>query len=338
MSTYGSEPEQTPDAAPAAGQPSARSPRRHRGEAEQFRSYYGTPILQQPVWQARTIAAYFFLGGLAGASSVLAAGAHATGRLRLARSLKVGALGAIGLSAAALIKDLGRPERFPMMLRVLKPTSPMSVGSWLLSAYGPAAGVAAAAAVTGRLPRIGAAATGAAALFGPGVASYTAVLVADTAVPAWHGGFRELPFVFVGSAASAAGGLGMVTASVDEAGPARRAAMFGACLELAASQALVRSLGDAAPALEEGTAGRLHRIARGLTAAGAVCAALGARRSRAVSVLGGLSLLAGSACTRFAIFAAGRESTVDPGYVVRPQRARLAARRSAGNGSHAVTS
>ena len=63
----------------------------------------------------------------------------------------MGAAGAIGLSGAALVADLGRPERFLNMLRVFKLSSPMSVGSWLLSAFGGAATVAAASAVTGRL-------------------------------------------------------------------------------------------------------------------------------------------------------------------------------------------
>ena len=92
------------------------------------------------------------------------------------------------------------------MLRVFKVTSPMSVGSWILAGYVRRPRVAAAAALTGRLPRLGAAATAAAALLGPGVATYTAVLITDTAVPAWHDGHRELPFVFAGSAAMAAGG------------------------------------------------------------------------------------------------------------------------------------
>ena len=54
---------------------------------------------------------------------------------------KVCAAGAISLSAAALVHDLGRPERFLNMLRVFKVTSPMSMGSWLLSAFGAAAAV-----------------------------------------------------------------------------------------------------------------------------------------------------------------------------------------------------
>ncbi|HET9654269.1 MAG TPA: NrfD/PsrC family molybdoenzyme membrane anchor subunit [Kineosporiaceae bacterium] len=307
------------------------------GEDAPSRSYYGTPILQRPAWELRRVAGYFFLGGLAGASSVLAAGAQLTGRTRLARRLKVGALGALGLSTAALIDDLGRPERFAMMLRVFRPTSPMSVGSWLLAAYGPAAGTAALTAVTGRLPRVGSAATAGAAAIGPGIASYTAVLLADTAVPFWNNGFRQLPFVFTGSAAASAGGLGLLTAPVEEAGPARRAALFGAGLELAASQALRTGLGDAAPALVQGPAAGLHEAARGLTLAGAVGAVLG-RRSRMLSALSGLALLAGSAFTRFAVFAAGQESTVDPGYVVGPQRARIAARQAEGDGSHACDS
>lgn len=111
-------------------------------EAE-FTSYYGKPILNPPTWRARDIAGYFFLGGLAGAGSVLAAGAGLTGRPGMARALKISSLVSVTGSAAALIHDLGRPERFANMLRVFKPTSPMSVGSWLLAAYGPAAGAAA---------------------------------------------------------------------------------------------------------------------------------------------------------------------------------------------------
>ena len=123
-------------------------------EAE-FASYYGRPVLKAPVWQAPDIPGYLFLGGLAGASSVLAAGAQLSGHRELARAAKVGALGAISLSAAALVHDLGRPARFVNMLRVFKVTSPMSVGSWILSGYGPVAGAAAASAVTGILPAAG---------------------------------------------------------------------------------------------------------------------------------------------------------------------------------------
>ncbi len=111
-------------------------------EAE-FSSYYGRPVVKEPTWAPLDIAGYLFLGGLAGASSTLAAGAQLSGRPGLARPLKLGAVGAISLSLVALVHDLGRPARFLNMLRVFKPTSPMSVGVWILSAYAPAAGAAA---------------------------------------------------------------------------------------------------------------------------------------------------------------------------------------------------
>lgn len=308
-----------------------RRRRRRRGEElmvpeAEFRSYYGKPVLHEPTWTARDIAGYLFLGGLAGASSVLAAGAELTGRPALSRTGKVGALVAISGSLYALIHDLGRPARFAHMLRVIKPSSPMSVGTWILTAYGPSAGVAAVTALTGVFPRVGRVATIGAGLVGPAVSAYTAALIADTAVPAWHDGYRELPFVFVGSSACAAGGLGMIGAPTGEAGPARRAVLLGTALDVVASKAMERRMGESAEPLRTGTAGKLMRAAEILTVTGAVVGGLLGGRSRAAAVVGGLASLAGSACTRFGIFHAGVASARDPKYTVVPQRARLAAR------------
>ncbi len=310
--------------APRSGGTRAR--RRPKGEQlmvprAEFRSYYGRPVIKAPSWAARDIAGYFFLGGLAGAGSVLAAGAQLTGRTTLAAAMKVSSLAAVSLSAAALINDLGRPARFAHMLRVLKPTSPMSVGSWLLGGYGPAAGAAALCAVTGRLPRAGAAATAAAAVLGPAVATYTAVLAADTAVPAWHGAHRELPYLFAASATAAASGMALVLAPAQESAPARCAAVLAAVADSVAVRAAERRLGMVAETYREGRAGRLLRGARVLTGGGAALAALGGRHHRAAAVAGGLALLAGSACTRFGVFAAGLASAEDPAYTVLPQRA-----------------
>ena len=288
-----------------------------------FQSYYGKPVLNKPTWQARDIAGYLFLGGLAGASSVLAAGAQLTGRAGLARGCKTGALVALSGSLYALVHDLGKPARFVNMLRMVKPTSPMSIGSWLLTAYGPAAGAAAVSDLTGILPRTGRAAALGAAVVGPAVAAYTAPLIANTAVPTWHEGHRELPFVFVGSAATAAGGLGMLTAPVAEAGPARRAAVLGATLEVMAVKKMERGMGLAAEPLRTGRAGRLMKAAEVLTVAGAVVGGVLGRRSRVAAALGGVAALAGSACTRFGIFHAGVASAEDPKYTVVPQRERL---------------
>jgi formate-dependent nitrite reductase membrane component NrfD len=288
----------------------------------EFRSYYGQPVVKEPVWEARDVAGYLFLGGLAGASSALAASAELTGRPDLARVAKTAAAGAIGLSVAALVHDLGRPKRFVNMLRVFKPTSPMSIGTWLLTGYGPAAGVAAASAVTGLLPRTGRAATVVAAVLGPGVAAYTGALLADTAVPAWHEAHRELPYLFVSSAATAAGGLGLALVRSEQAGPARTLAVVGAGAELVAKSLLIRRLGPAAKPYQSGRAGHLMEAAEILTA-GALCAAALGGRNRVAAALAGAALVASSALTRFGVFLAGRTSARDPSYTVVPQRDRI---------------
>jgi formate-dependent nitrite reductase membrane component NrfD len=294
-----------------------------------FSSYYGQPILNQPVWAVPDIAGYLFLGGLAGAGSVVAAGAQLTGRPALARTMKCGSAAAAGLSVTALIHDLGRPARFLNMLRTVKVTSPMSIGSWLLSGFGPAAAAAAASDLTGIAPAAGAAATIAAAVTGPAIATYTAALIADTAVPAWHDGHRYLPFVFAASAASAAAGLGLAGAPLRENEPVLRLGMLSGAAELALEKLMEKRMGLPGEAYEEGKAKRYGRIAQAVTAAGVLTAGLAGRRSRLAAAAAGAALLAGSAITRFAIFEAGLNSAADPRYTVVPQRERLAARAGA---------
>lgn len=300
-------------------------------EAE-FTSYYGRPVVKPSPWEV-DIPAYLFSGGLAAGSSLLAAGADLTGRPLLRRVGRLAAVSALSFSVGALVHDLGRPLRFLNMLRTAKVTSPMSVGTWILAAYGPFAGTAAAAEVAGmvrpsrRGPIRALAASGrpaglAAGSIAPAVAAYTAVLLADTATPSWHEAYRELPFVFVGSAAAASGGLGMVGVPVGEAGPARRMALGGAVVEMLAARRMEHSMGITAEPLHRGKAGRLMKASKVLTTCGAI-GALAARRRRAAAVVSGAALLAGSVCTRFGIFEAGQESARDPKYTVVPQRERL---------------
>jgi hypothetical protein len=294
----------------------------------EFSSYYGRPVVKETVW-GPDIPSYLFLGGLAGASSALAAGAHLTGHAELARAAKTGAAGAISLSMVALVHDLGRPARFINMLRVFKVTSPMSVGTWIVSGYTPMALAAAAAAVTRKLPRAGLAATLAAAALGPAVASYTSVLLGDTAAPAWHEAHRELPFVFVGSASTAAGGLGMLAVRPQQAGQAARLAVLGAAGETIAKTLMMRRLGaDGGEPYRQGRAGKLLQAADLLLAAGTAGAVLAAR-NKVVAPLAGTALMAASALTRFGIFEAGRASARDPKYTVGPQRERLRDRHDA---------
>lgn len=249
--------------------------RRRRGGEEPmvpeatFDSYYGKPIINQPVWEAPDIPGYLFLGGLAGASALLGVGAQATGRDGLRRVCAIGSGGAAAVSAVALIHDLGRPERFFNMLRVFKPTSPMSVGSWILAGFGTASGVAAASEITGRLPRLGRLALLASAPLAAPLAAYTAALISDTAVPSWHEGYREMPFVFVASAATAAGGLGLLGAPVAENGPAVRLAVLGGVGELVASKLMEQRIGMASEPYHEGRADRYMKLGEALTGLGA---------------------------------------------------------------------
>jgi hypothetical protein len=296
-------------------------------------SYYGKPIINPPVWEELDIAGYLFTGGLAGASSILAAGADLTGRPALARRSKLCASAALGLSLAALVHDLGRPGRFLNMLRVFKPTSPMNMGAWLLGVYGPLNGAAAASDVLDLVPAAGRAAGVGAGVLGAGVATYTAALIADTAVPAWHEGRRELPFLFAGSAAAAAGGLGVLAAPAEEAGPARRMAILGAAAELAAERLMEHRLGVIAETLHDGKAGRRLKTAKALTVAGTLAAATPVQRSRIVRTLAGTALFAGSVLTRFGLFEAGMASARDPRYTVQPQRERLDTQHTQPDGS-----
>ncbi|AGZ43853.1 NrfD-like protein [Actinoplanes friuliensis DSM 7358] len=296
-----------------------------------FRSYYGRPIVKAAVWR-HDIPAYLFTGGLAAGSALLAAGGDATGRPALRRAGRFAALGAVAASGYFLINDLGRPMRFLHMLRVAKPTSPMSMGTWVFSAFSAAAGVAAAAEVVPPLAPFGTVGQYGAALTAPALATYTAVLLADTATPSWHAAYPELPFVFAGSALASGAGIGLIAAPADQAGPARRMAALGAALELYGAHRVETTKGLLSEPYQQGKAGRYLRAARTLTALGAAGAVLG-RRSRVASALAGVSLLTGSLLTRFGIFEGGQASARDPKYTVVPQRERLAERAAADGGA-----
>ena len=324
----------------SAGRRKRQGGRSERGEQPmvppaEFTSYYGRPVVKPAPWE-HDVPAYLFLGGLAAGSSLLSAGADLTGRPALRRTGRLGALVGITLSMIALVRDLGRPKRFHHMLRVAKPTSPMSVGTWILTLYGPFAGLAAAGELRAFLPprlrngllgrALGAAARPAgltAAVVAPVVASYTAVLLSNTSTPTWHAAHRHLPFVFVSSASAASGGLGMLASPVSEAGPARRFAVGGAVLELAVERRMEAAMGITAEPLHDGHAGTLMKASKALTTAGTLGAVLLASRSRVGTMASGAALLAGSACLRFGIFEAGQASARDPKYTVVPQRERI---------------
>lgn len=290
-------------------------------DSAEARSYYGKPVLAEPVWTWE-IPLYFFAGGMGGAAAGLALGAELAANHELAKRAWLVALAGVGVSPALLISDLGRPARFPNMLRVFKVTSPMSVGSWILTATGAATSLAAARATLGLFSSTGRLASVVAGVLGMPLSTYTATLISNTAVPAWHEARRELPFVFAGGAAASAGAaVGMVTPA-RHAGPARRLALGGLTVEMAAVSLMHHNLGELAePYRRKGPASRYSKLARSLNLAGAGVLAFGGPR-RAPALAGGALALAGAVCERWSIFKAGIESANDPRYTVGPQRER----------------
>ncbi|MFC6704373.1 NrfD/PsrC family molybdoenzyme membrane anchor subunit [Flexivirga alba] len=315
----------------------------------EFTSYYGRAIVKPPPWGPE-IAAYLFLGGVAGGSGLLAYGAQLTGRELLCRNARLGAMAAVGIGGAALVKDLGRPDRFYNMLRTIKLTSPMSVGSWILAAYSGGMGLAAASEVDrltgGRLPLgplrrgltvVEPVAGAASALLSPPLAAYTAVLLSDTANPTWNAAHRDLPFVFVSSASLAAGGLAMVTTPTRETGPARALAVMGVAGDLFATRYMESRMDPVTvEPLHQGRPGTLMRWSERLAVAGGLGALL-LGRNRVAAAVSGVALLGASACTRFGVLEAGIASAKDPRYTVVPQRNRLNKRRAEGITDDSIT-
>ncbi|HKK09154.1 MAG TPA: NrfD/PsrC family molybdoenzyme membrane anchor subunit, partial [Gemmatimonadota bacterium] len=268
-----------------------------------------------PVWTWE-VPTYFFVGGLAGMSGVVAAAARFVGGdapLAVA-ALWVAALGAAA-SALLLISDLGRPSRFLHMLRVFKRRSPMSVGAWTLTLFGgtstaalvlAAAGAHAAPGAAPALPVLTSVAVLATAVLGAVLGTYTGVLVGATVVPAWREHRLLLPAHFgiagLGSSVALLLLLGFRQPALVAIGLAAAGAecLIGAAVELARR-------GPADRAVRRGRAGALLRGGGLLTGPAAlVLWILG------LSAVGAAAFLAGALLTRFGWLAAGRASALDP--------------------------
>lgn len=245
--------------------------------------YYGLPLLKPPVWTWE-VPTYFFIGGAAGASAVIAVAAQLTGANRaLIRDARwIAAIGA-NLSAPLLIADLGRPARFLNMMRVFKLQSPMSVGAWTLAAFG----AASTATVIFKSHTLGVLS----AIAGSVMATYTGVLLGATVIPIWNEHAAILPMNFGASAVAAAVSL----------------------LELRGhTQPALNILGTAAASVETLTSiiappDNLSRLAA--TLSGPVPLALRILgRTKHARRFAAVSSLAGSLLTRFAWVQAGKKS------------------------------
>jgi formate-dependent nitrite reductase membrane component NrfD len=282
--------------------------------------YYGTPALKRPQWTVE-VPIYFFVGGLAGAASVIGAVAQlSSGDRRLIRNSRwVAAIGGL-ISPALLISDLGVPSRFLNMLRVFKIQSPMSVGSWTLVAF---SNSAAAAAILGELEArwpngavrfLTSASQIASALTGMILSTYTGVLIGATAIPVWNEHVSTLPVHF------AASGLASAASVLELAGndsPAlNRIALGAAAVETAMGVSIELRSTAASKPLRSGVSGWAMRSAGVLSGPIPVVLRLLARgdkkRSRRLRRVAAVSSLAGSLLTRWAWVRAGKASADDP--------------------------
>lgn len=173
--------------------------------------YYGVPLLKEPQWKPE-IPLYFFAGGAAGASAVIAnVASWLSDDAELVRSARWVAAAGGAVSSALLIADLGVPSRFLNMLRVFKPQSPMSMGAWTLSAFSSFSAAAAFANLVQHklgdstpVTVVENAAGALAAATGLMMSTYTGVLIGATTVPVWNENIRTLPHHFAASGMNSA--------------------------------------------------------------------------------------------------------------------------------------
>jgi hypothetical protein len=271
------------------------------------------PIINAPVWTWE-VPLYFWFGGIAAGSSFVALACDLAGDDESAAVARKVALAALVPSPPLLIMDLGRPERFHNMLRIVKLRSPMSLGAWALTLFGNLAAAAVGADLLGRrkaAQRLGAAT----AVVGGYLGSYTGVLLAVTAVPVWARSRLFLGPIFVSTAAAtgaAATRLTLVATGMPVGHPTRRAlgtVETGAMTaELLLSVLNERRLGPLASGLETGRPGKLFKAAKWSVRAGlalrAVRKPLGPRAHHLASLL----YLAAGLMFRYAWVGAGRES------------------------------
>jgi len=279
--------------------------------------YYGLPVLKKPVWSWE-VPVYFFVGGAAGAASVIAVISEwLDGDETIARDAAWIAAGGSMVSAALLTGDLGRPERFINMLRVFKPQSAMSVGSWTLAAFSTLSAASAFASAMERrlggwmpLRIVHQVAAPAAATVGTVMSTYTGVLIGATAIPAWNTNVDVLPLHFGASGVASAVGLLELLGHEDDA--LQFLGIAAAAVETATGMVIEFGRGEESSPLRDGPSGWLTRA--GGVLSGPVPLALRALAWRRPHVrrAAAASALAGSLLTRLAWIAAGRVSARDP--------------------------
>lgn len=300
----------------------AALPQAWRGE-----TYHDRPVVKASSFDWK-VSTYIVLQGIAGSAQIIAALARGPRSRGLVRQARLLALFGGTVGPMILIQHLKTPRRWYNMLRIVRPTSPMSWGSWLLTGFGALSGLIALGDLLGsRWPFLRRAADAAqvpAAAVGAGMSVYTASLLASTSTPLWATAPRALGAQFgAASVAGAASALALLQRASGEAASARRLenlAMVAAAGELLASglaERRWRRAGIAEP-IESGAAGALHEGGGKLAgvalplALHALGRLMGGRAGEVLPVVASVGMLVGGAALRHGVLVGGNESACRP--------------------------
>ncbi len=289
------------------------------------------PVMKAAVWTWE-VPVYFWFGGMAAGATFVACACDVAGDHRSAQVARRVAFGALMPSPVLLISDLGRPERFYNMLRIFKPRSPMSTGSWCLSVFGGLsfAGVAGDLLGWHRTARVlGAMNVPVGAYLG----SYTGVLLASTAVPVWarSRSFLGPIFISTGTLTGAAATRLVLTATGLPTGDPTREGLARVEDGAMAAELLLTGinharLGPLTSALEEGDGGRWFKRAQWLVRGG-LAARVASRRVVAAEHVASACFMGAALSYRFGWVRAGHTSATDDAAVAANARARATPRR-----------
>jgi hypothetical protein len=292
-----------------------------RAAARHSTSYYGQPAIKAPPWKWE-VPAYLFVSALAGASQVIGAIAASFGAPKMryvTRNARYVAVAAAGTGAALLIGDLKTPRRWYNMLRILRRTSPMSVGTYIVSTFGLSSFITALREWRATKPGLATPAQIPAALAGSGMMIYTAPLLSSTSNPYWARD-PELRAAKYGSSAIqlAASALSLLERAANRSDSAR--ALENLSLVATSVNTLVSLAAETrSPAVRDREASReleLHRAASVLsTVAPLFCyalARLAPARGRQLSIAGSLCAIAGVALSKWSDVSTGKHCAGDP--------------------------
>lgn len=297
------------------------------------KNYYGIPPIKHAHWTWQ-IPVYFFIGGLSAGVHLFSTVAQLLGHKdpALTRVSRYTVVAGMVLSPVLLIWDLGRPERFYNMLRIIKLRSPMSTQSWSLMLFGTLSGPLAVrqAAEDGLLGRdnfvrrlatklIPARLLTVLALpFGLFVGFNTGNLISATSVPLWARNWAFMPAVFLASGLSTALSYLSLVLRLTRSGEAKtlhvlhRAEKATILVEAGLMAASLARMSRWSKPLFSKEVAPLFVGGTLLGGIAAPFALLRGEETRTKSMLASVLVLIGGLTFRFAIILAGRKSADDP--------------------------